>query len=95
MTAPVRPSDTVAVLGALAIMQAATPGQIRDWLAAYGIIFAEPARVRQRLAWLAAHDPPLAEMVARDHAAKGSPGVWRLTGAGRAVRAHDNGRLMP
>jgi hypothetical protein len=93
--AAVRPTDTVAVLGALAVMQAATPGQIRAWLAGHGIVLNHPKRVSQRLSWLAMHDPPLAEVVARDHASAGAPGVWRLTEAGRAARATGSGRLKP
>ena len=87
-----RPSCSVAVLGALAQMTVGTPGQITGYLAGQGITFSNPARVSQRLSLLASHDPPLVELVARVVGA-GSPGVWRLTEAGRAARASRSGRL--
>lgn len=88
-------SDTVAVIGALGVMCVGTPGHIRDYLAARSITLAEPGRVSQRLAWLSAHDPPLAEIVAwAPSTGRGIAGVWRLTEAGRDARADRSGRLM-
>jgi hypothetical protein len=92
--AALRPTSTVAVLGALAVMHVGTPGQIRNWLSGQGITLAEPRRVSQRLSYLARHDPPLAEVVAwAPSEGRGRAGVWRLTLAGRLARADSSGRL--
>jgi hypothetical protein len=92
MASPARPSDPIAVIGALAVMHVGTPAHIRAYLAARGVTLGPRWRVSQALTRLAAHDPPLAEIVIRD-ITSGNPGVWRLTDAGRKSRATYRGRL--